>query len=131
MIKYFVYLVFFTHFLVACSDDTSQLDECPITIDTVSIVDTKVVDGISYYLVHRVSGWSDKTEILELYVKKPTFDHCSKSNIDPVFGDSLPLTMKISHIYLDAINNSLKFEYDEGQVSGSNSRSFKLELKKY
>jgi hypothetical protein len=122
--------VFFAVFFVSCSNDTSNLEKCPITIDTVSIVDSKIVDNISYYLVHRISGWSDKTEILELYNEKPIFDHCSNSNIAPVFGDSLALSMKVSHIYLDVNNNSLEIEYDEGQVSDSETTSFKLELKK-
>lgn len=29
-----------------------------------------------YYLVYRVAGWSDKTEILEHYDIKPVFDNC-------------------------------------------------------
>jgi hypothetical protein len=67
--------------VAACSDDASKVEGCPFTVDSVSIVDSKEVGGITYYLVHRIFGWSDKTEILELYDSKPEFDHCSNSNI--------------------------------------------------
>ncbi|MGO3452785.1 MAG: hypothetical protein ACTIM4_16150 [Marinomonas sp.] len=104
-------------------------DSCSITVDSVKIIDSYQVEGNNYYLVYRVSGWNDKTEILELYDKKPVFDHCSKSNIEAVFGDSLELSKKITHVYLNPDQNTLEVEYADGLVDGKSNNTLKLELK--
>ena len=45
-----------------------------------------------YYLVHKISGWSDKTETLELFDSKPDFDNCSKSDIEALYAVTIELT---------------------------------------
>ena len=52
--------------LVSCSDQSVETEPCAITVDAVSIIDSLKLEDTTYLLVHRISGWSDKTEILEL-----------------------------------------------------------------
>ena len=109
-----------------------EIDEntsCPITVDSAKIIDSYLVKDKTYYLVYRVSGWNDKTEILELYDEKPVFDHCSKSNIEAVFGDSLELSKKITHVYLNSDLNILEIEYMDEIVDGNSNLALKLELR--
>lgn len=79
--------------------------------------------------MHRISGWSDKTEILELYDAEPIFDHCSKSNIEPVYGDSLEMSQTIIHVYLDTKKKQLDIVYKDGIPNKSHNANLKLELK--
>jgi hypothetical protein len=65
--------------MTACSEQSQDKMACEITVDSVTIIDSMKVDDTTYYLVHRISGWRDKTEILELYSSKPVFDKCAKS----------------------------------------------------
>jgi len=116
--------------LLSCSNESVEREQCPITIDSVSIVDSMEIKSITYYLVYRISGWSDKTEILELYDAEPIFDHCANSNKDPIFGDSLSLSHKVKHVYLNAKERTLGIEYIDVQPSNSITSNFKLELKK-
>ena len=84
---------------------------------------------ITYYLVHRISGWSDKTEILELYNVKPHFNHCSISQVDPLYGDSLALSKTIAHVYLNTQENKLDIEYVDGVLIKSPKWDVKLETR--
>ena len=77
----FLAILFFS---ISCSDSNEISEKCPVTVDSVSIIDTVKLEENVFYLVRRVYGWHDKIEVLELYDTKPTFDFCSKSNIEPV-----------------------------------------------
>ena len=101
-----------------------------MAVDTVSVIDKRELNSVTYYLVLRVSGWSDKTEILELYDTEPVFDHCAKSSREPVYGDSLELTQTVSHVYLDASSKALNIEYIPGEPGKSHNKNLKLELRK-
>ncbi len=115
--------------ITSCSDQSAGIEECSITVDAVSIIDSIELDDDAFYLVHRVSGWSDKTEVFELYDEKPEFDHCSKSSIDPLFGNSLEMSKTLSHVYLDADKRSLDFVYVDGEPPGLHNSELKLEIK--
>ena len=114
--------------LFSCSD-TSQEKTCSFTVDSVSIIDSLRIEDHTYYLVYRVAGWSDKTEILELYNTKPAFNICSKSNIEAIFFESLESTKKISHVHLNIEENSFEVDYEEGISSKDHNRSLKLEIR--
>ena len=125
-----LFCVFFLYIsLTSCSEEASEVVPCSITVDSVSIIDSIQVSDKSYYLVYRVSGWNDKTEILELYDLKPEFDHCSKSNIEPLYGDSLELTQAVSHVYLNIKDKVLDIEYKEPSDEVIDNSDLKLELK--
>ena len=115
--------------LMSCSDPGVDQGECPITVDAVAIIDSIKQGETTYYLVHRVAGWSDKTEILELYNNKPVFDHCSRSNIEPIFGDSLELDRPVSHVYLNIKDQVLEIEYKAVTQSLYSNENLKLELR--
>jgi len=115
--------------VMSCSDQSSDIEPCPITVDSVSIIDTLETGGTTYYLVHRISGWSDKTEILELYNDKPVFDNCSRSTIEPLYGDSLEMTQTISHVYLNLNNKLFELVYIKGEPDKLHNANLKLELK--
>lgn len=115
-------------FLLSCSDANDK-SLCSITVDTVNVIDSLSIKDTTYYLVHRVSGWSDKTESLELYDKKPTFDHCSKSSIKAIYGDSLESSQTVSHVYLEPSENSLLIEYANDNLGHSLNQSLRLEVK--
>ena len=115
--------------LLSCSNENIEDESCPITIDSVSIVDSMEVEGINYYLVYRISGWSDKTEILELYDAEPIFDHCANSDTKPIFGDSLSLSHKVRHVYLNTKERTLDIKYMDAQTDNPVPPNFELELK--
>ena len=123
-----LFLILCLPLLFACSE-TSEEETCSFTVDSVSIIDSINTKDNTYYLVYRVAGWSDKTEILELYDKKPVFDNCSKSNIEAIFGDSLELSKTISHVYLNIEENSFEVDYEEGISNKNHNRSLKLEVR--
>lgn len=115
--------------IASCSEQGANQEVCAITVDSVSIIDSMELEGTTYYLVHRISGWSDKTEILELYDSKPLFDHCSKSNVDPIYGDSLEMSQTISHVFLNKKENRLDIVYSEGSPDKSHNANLKLEIR--
>lgn len=114
---------------ISCSDQSTEIAPCPITVDSVSIIDSMKVEEVTYYLVYRISGWSDKTEIFELFDKKPAFDHCSRSDIEPIYGDSLEMDQTIVHVKLDMNNKVLDIVYKNGIPDKTHNSNLKLELK--
>lgn len=124
-----ILLIFVFAMVTSCSEQNGNQKNCPITVDSVSIIDSMKLEGTTYYLVHRVSGWSDKTEIFELYNIEPIFDHCAESEMEPVFGDSLEMTKTISHVFLNANNKSLDIVYKDGKPDKTHNTNLKLELR--
>lgn len=113
----------------SCSKTSSNNSDCPIAVDTVNIIDEKIVENTKYYLVLRISGWHDKSEIVELYNEKPSFDRCSKSDVEPVYGDSLELDRIVTHLYLDVEEKSLNIEYKDGESNKDHNKNLKIEVK--
>ncbi len=115
--------------IASCSDQDAEVDECSITVDSVEIIDSKVFDDKSYYLVHRISGWHDKVEILELYDEKPVFDTCSKPSVEPIDGDSLEMNKSVSHVFLNIKERKLHVVYKNDLPMKNQKDLIKLEIK--
>jgi len=114
--------------LIACTESSSKPETCDAPIDTVSIIDEITIDTSVYYLVLRIVGWHDKTEIIELYNQKPKFNQCAKSHVEAIFGDSLDSDSTVSHVYLNPQKNTLNVKYVSGKSDKSHNNSLKLEL---
>jgi len=117
-------LLFLTAGLISCSNDS----HCQSAVDTVKIIDQKVIGNTEYYLVLRIAGWHDKTEIIELYDAKPSFDKCANSNIAPVYGDSLEMDKTVSHVFFGVKNNTLDIEYKDGEPGKAHSSGLRIEI---
>ena len=115
--------------LISCSDNGAEKDACPLTIDSVAIIDSMKQGDVIYYLVHRIAGWHDKTEILELYNSKPIFDYCSRCNIEPIYGNALEMEQTVSHVYLNIKDGVLELVYKDGAPDNAHNAGLKLELK--
>jgi hypothetical protein len=113
----------------SCSDSSNDSDNCNMAVDSVKIIDQKVVGDTTYYLVLRISGWHDKSEIIEIYNTRPTFDRCARSDVEQIDGDSLELDSTVAHLYFDVKANSLYIEYKEGKPDKDHNRNLKLEIK--
>jgi hypothetical protein len=100
-----------------------------MAVDAVEIIDEKTVGGTTYYLVLRVSGWHDKSEIIEIYNTKPTFDRCARSDVEQIGGDSLELDKTVAHLYFNVKTNSLYIEYKDGKPDKDHNRNLKIEIK--
>ena len=111
-----------------CSDKTTDAEECPITIDSVSLLDSLQYGDHTYYLVRRITGWHEKTEILELYNSKPEFDRCSRSSIKPIYGDLLETSQTITHVYLNVKAGELDIQYKDVAPGRDNVSLLKLEI---
>ena len=109
----------------ACSNGS----DCQSAVDTVTIIDKKVIGDTEYYLILRVAGLHDKTEIIELYDAKPTFNKCAKSDIGAVYGDSLEMAKTVSHLFFDSKNNTLDIEYEEGEPSKFHNTKLGIEIR--
>jgi hypothetical protein len=57
----------------------SRSPGCGFPGDSVAIIDQATVAGRPLWLVHRVSGFQDKVEYVELYAAAPVFDTCSSA----------------------------------------------------
>ena len=115
--------------LISCSDNGAEKDACPLTIDSVAIIDSMKQGDVIYYLVHRIAGWHDKTEILELYNSKPIFDYCSRCNIEPIYGNALEMEQTVSHVYLNIKDGVLELVYKNSAPDKAHNAGLKLELK--
>ena len=78
-----VYLLTLCIVLAACSDEPDCLFS-----DQITLLDQAQFNGTTYSLVHRVSGFSDKVDYIELYKGEPLFDPCGEPSIEPISGDS-------------------------------------------
>lgn len=117
--------------VLGCSDSSSQSSTCEkveIASDTVKIIDQATNQGKTYYLVLRISGLNDKTEIIEVYDAPPSFDRCGKSKETPIAGDSLEATQTVSRLFLNTKERSLQIEYKEGRLEPRHNERLKLEF---
>jgi len=124
-----IIIILLTILLFSSCSKQDKESSCSITVDSVSIIDSYSYKNKTYYLVHRISGWSDKTEILELYDRKPIFDHCSKAKTKVVFGDSLELSKTVDHVYLNIEESTLEIEYTDKEPSRKHNSELKLEVR--
>lgn len=68
-----------------CSTDQP---DCYVA-DTVKLLDTTKEDEVTYSLVLRITGLSDKVTFVELYQGVPDFDTCGKSELRPIYSYSM------------------------------------------
>lgn len=55
----------------------------------VAIIDHATVEGRPLWLVHRITGWHDKVEFVEIYAGAPAFDSCGRASLQPLSVDAL------------------------------------------
>jgi hypothetical protein len=75
--------------------------ECGVA-DSVAVIDQATVAGRPLWLVHRITGFQDKVEFVEVYVQAPVFDSCghtrqlalSADTYDPSQGSVRGLALK-------------------------------------
>jgi len=114
---------------ISCSeqvDESSAEAECAITVDSTSIVDTSVHNDKTWYLVLRISGWHDKTEIVQLFDKKPRLDHCNRDLVAPVIEDSIAHDLSIKSFRIDLKNKEFVIDYIEIPADTGREMDIKL-----
>ena len=72
-------IVLFIYGLIGCSVN----NDCFIA-DSVIKVKSIAMDGETYYVYLRISGFNEKEYFYELYRQEPKFDDCGMSNFDPL-----------------------------------------------
>lgn len=100
--------------LISCED--SEDKACPLTIDTVEIVDTKMFEGKNYTLVHRITGWHDKVEVLQLFDQEPELDDCRRDLVKPIIEDSLENGLVLVGFSINLENNSFELLYEDAEM---------------
>lgn len=106
--------------LASCTQDDPELQECPITIDSVTVLLTQTHNGSDYYLVKRISGWHEKTEIIQLFNQKPELDRCNEDTVKPIFEDSIETDKNLKALKADLKNEEFELIYDNGQDYSEN-----------
>ncbi|GAB2189677.1 hypothetical protein MAH1_12850 [Sessilibacter sp. MAH1] len=112
--------------LASCAQDDPELQECPITIDSVTVLLMQTHNGRDYYLLKRISGWHEKTEIIQLYDQKPELDRCNKDTIKPIFEDSIEIDKNLIVLKADLATEEFELIYDNIK---DDSENILLELK--
>lgn len=97
--------------LSSCIQDDNNEEECPITIDSVMTLLTQTYNEREYYLVKRISGWHEKTEIIQLFDKPPILNRCNEDTIPPIFEDSIELDKPLIKLSADIKNDSFELIY--------------------
>lgn len=90
--------------LVVLGCSTDQLD-CYVA-DSIKLLDSTQENEVTYSLVLRITGLSDKVTFVELYQGVPSFDACGKSKLRPVYGDAVD---KLESNLVKVENNQLRF----------------------
>lgn len=67
---------------VGCSSEEEQ--EACLVRDQILVLDQQSIDDKTYTLVHRLSGFQEKIEYVELYAGKPTFNRCGETDLMPI-----------------------------------------------
>jgi len=109
MVKYLITLSLIIS-LAACGNEES--DSCPVTIDVV----TELFSNNGFFVYKRISGFNDKTRIIEIYNKKPSFDKCSMPSYPPVYEDSIETEGYIKSITYLKSENDINVEYSMDKV---------------
>ncbi len=94
-----ILLLFFI--LYACSKDSEVKVECPLTVDTFTVLLTKQYEGKEYYLAKRISGWHEKTVIIQLFDRKPRLGECNEDLVKPIFEDSIDTEKPLEKMSVD------------------------------
>lgn len=112
--------IVFSIALASCAQDDPELQECPITIDSVTVLLVQTHNGRDYYLVKRISGWHEKTEIIQLFNQKPELDRCNEDTIKPIFEDSIETDKNLIALKADLTAEEFQLIYDNVQDYSEN-----------
>ena len=115
-----VYVIFFVG---------EDMRDCDFAPPIHSILDQKTVDNKTYYLVKTISGFQDKLEILLLFDEEPSYDSCRMIKIESIYDETIRRNKKISHIYLDILNNRLEVIYENKPYEADHNESLKIEIR--
>ncbi len=97
--------------LSSCTQDDKNKEGCPITIDSVKTLLTQTYNEHEYYLVKRISGWHEITEIIQLFDQPPILNRCNEDTIPPIFEDSIELDKPLIKLRAYIKNNSFELIY--------------------
>lgn len=115
--------------LSACTERASQAEgDCPITLDSVYTLDTLEHGEAAYYLILRVAGWHDKTEVLQLFDRQPSFDQCNRNTISPVFDDSLDPNLAVDALLVDPVNDEYSIRYLDDKPEEFRAKDIRIEF---
>ncbi len=118
--------------LIGCSKADKSVDVCKGLIDTVAVIDQKNINSNTYFLVLRLAGLQDKTEIFEIYDRKPTFDVCGDGKIQPLVGNTVDSkNFDNNDQFVESVNfnvsqNIMEIKYSIGRKNKSNNKNVKL-----
>lgn len=111
---------------LACSPKGEPLNsECPPILDTVETLLTQAYEGKNYVVVKRITGWHDKTVIIQLFDQSPRLGQCREDLVTPVFEDSIEQDKPLLKLKADIVNNDYSFVYGNDDATPA---PFTLEL---
>lgn len=105
--------------ITACSKKDEITKECPPTLDVVEQLLVQQHDGQELYLVRRISGWQDKTVIIQLFDKKPVLDSCNEDLVPPLFEDSIDTGRPLLKLNADISAHTFELIYGEPSIEQS------------
>jgi hypothetical protein len=108
VIRFFI-LIITVVITAACSDPSSN--QC-ITVDALK----ELYKSDRYSVYQRISGFQDKSCIIEVYQGQPRFDRCSVPSTAPVFEDSIDTEGHIQSITYLIKDRSIQVEYSDKAV---------------
>ena len=115
---------------VGCGDGKSTaFSECSMSVDSVTTIDTKSVGAVNYYLVLRISGMHDKTEILELFDQQPQYNNCNENIIPPIVADSIASDMVINSFMIDLKEKYFDIDYSDKSPQPNQAKELKIQFK--
>lgn len=112
-----------------CTSCGQQEIECPVILDQVSIIDHQDLNSTSFYLVERISGWHEKSIIIELFDQKPEFDHCNENKIKPIIDELVSTELEIKSFSIDLEKRQYKIDYGAQSESIMQTSKFKIKFK--
>ncbi|MBL4827435.1 MAG: hypothetical protein JKY66_06935 [Spongiibacteraceae bacterium] len=112
--------------LSACCSEKTE-DECPLTLDVVTTMETREYAGKLYTLVQRLTGWHEKTVVIQLFDKEPQLDACRRDLVKPVIEDSIESELPVVGFVINLKEGV--FEIDYGKPGETESSGIQLHFK--
>ncbi len=103
-------------------------DNVDIAPDQAKIIDQKTISGKSLFLVHRIGGFQDKAEILQLYAQRPIFNNQGFPSVEPISSDTYSEEMG----YFKEVTireNSIEIIYTNNKQESTDISKAKLPMK--
>lgn len=96
-----------------CSKKDAAVVECPAILEQVEQLLTQNHQGKDFFLVKRISGWHDKTIIIQLFDQPPQLGACNEDLVLPVFEDSIEIDKPLLKIIANMKSNQYQLIYGE------------------